>query len=278
VALKRHKVALRKSHVRYRWRSFLAGAWAWSRRLFFMAFGAWLASLGYAFWTASPLLRVTDVVLPSDAPAGLAETVGVFSDDHLFGFSAGASEARVAQKYRELTDVRVRRRLDRRVTVAWSRRVPVARVFEDGGWLGVDGHGVFFPIREENERLVILSGVPEGEVARSALDFVDGLRKTGASWAERVYKVRTTPAGETFLYVRHNDTEVPVFWGRVDEEPGLVDRKAARLERVFADAALVNGADYVRFISEDRVAVKPAVAEMRPGKTGKPEAEPAKAD
>lgn len=259
MALKRHRVALRRSHVRYRMRTWLHFFWLWSRRIFFLALAGWLGGLGYAFWIRSPYLRLQDVEIGPDAPAGFAQRIGLSTGDHLFGFSSGRLAQRLEEEFPQLAEVKIWRGLDRRLHVAVQKRRPAARVWqEDRGWFGMDRAGVLFPLEGPEERyqgLPILAGVPGGKAADAALIFLERLRGAEASWAKRLAKVKVSPYGEATLYLEDG---TPVVWGPLAEDKAVTDAKTGRLERVFQDEACAGGLEYARFVDDRRVVVKPA--------------------
>ncbi len=259
MALKRHRVALRRSHVRYRMRTWLHFFWLWSRRVFFLALAGWLGGLGYAFWARSPHLRLRDVSISPDAPAALAQRIGLSAGDHIFGFSARALERRLEEEFPQLAQVTIRRGLDRGLRVTVQKRRPAARLWqEEKGWFGMDRAGVVFPLEGPEERyqgLPVLAGVPGGKAADAALAFLERLQNAESAWTRRLAKVKASPYGEATLYLEDG---AAVVWGPLAEDKAVTDAKIARLERVFQDEAAAGGLEYARFVDERRVVVKPA--------------------
>ncbi|HRY29082.1 MAG TPA: cell division protein FtsQ/DivIB [Elusimicrobiota bacterium] len=260
--IKRHRVKLRKSYVRYRFKTAAQATWTWSRRLTFVALGVWAAQAGHRFWSQTPYLRVKAVQGAADVPAALLTETTVRAGDHLFRFSTRAIERHLQQRYPEFSRVSVRRRPDGRVAVAVDRRVPVARVADGENWRGMAEDGVTFPLDETRfprEPLPVLAVPGEGEAARPALAFLKLISSQDAAWVKELRKLKAEPDGEATLFLR---ADLPVHWGSMAESPKVVRRKAQRLERVLNDDSLAEGAAHLRFIDEDRVAVKPLTAEL----------------
>ncbi|MBI4397184.1 MAG: hypothetical protein HY548_08820 [Elusimicrobia bacterium] len=259
----RHRVAIRRSHVRYQWRTFWLTLWHWSQRLFFVALAVWLGTTAYAFWTSSAWFRVQDVKVDAQASAAFSHRVGVETGQHLFGFSAEMLSARLMKEFPEFSDVKIRRRWDRTVTVSVAKRVPEARVFENDRWLGIDSAGVLFPLREagSEEKLVALAGVTAGAKAVPVLEFLKALKDAQAPWLLRVMKIKTGAEGEIVFYL---DDQTPIFWGSLTRDAEALRRRAERLGRVLENEALAGGAEYVRFVDDNRLAVKPKAKEKIP--------------
>ena len=252
----RHRVRIRRSHVRYRFVHTAAATGRWTARLAVLALGFWAADAGQRFWLQSPQFKVRAVSIAQDAPAELAGKLGVGPGDHLFKFSTGRLERRLKRDFPELSHVSVRRTLDRRVSVQASWRVPEARLPNGDGWLGLDAGGAAFPLRPNvtpPEALTILAGVSPGKAALPALGFLRSLRDAGAPWSAGLAKVQLIAGGDAVIHLTDGP---PIFWGALAGRQDLVKRKAERLDRVLKDELLKNGAAYVRFVTDDRVAVK----------------------
>ncbi|MGQ0645129.1 MAG: cell division protein FtsQ/DivIB [Elusimicrobiota bacterium] len=251
---RRHKVTLRRSHAVYRWRSALRALGWLLRAAAVAAAGAYLFSAANGFWRESPWLRIRRVETTGAAPAALGHELGVRAGDHLFGFSAGTAAARLMEAHPELARVGVDRRWNRTLRVTAEERVPLARVWENGRWEGVDADGFVFPLRSARfspEDLPVLSGA-SGNRAAEVLRFVGALRDAGADWPRDLLKVKDDAGGVTFFL----KDGTPVRWGEAPVEDDVLRKKADRLARVLAHEALAEGAEYVRFVDEDRIAVK----------------------
>jgi cell division septal protein FtsQ len=253
---RRPKVTLRKSRVVYRRRMIAQSVWLWGRTVFYLALGVWLASTAYAFWLKAPVFQVQGVVIDPGAPAGLEKKLGLEAGDHFFRLQPELAEERLRRAYPELTDVRVRRRWwDRRVRVSFRRRSIMARAFDGQRWFGMDKDGAPFPLPEgAAANAPILAGAT-GPSAAPVLDFMARLARAPAAWVKRVQKVKASPSGSLMLYL---DDGTPVFWGDRTSDGETIGRKARRLERVLHDESLAGGAQYIRFVDDARIAVKPA--------------------
>lgn len=255
---RRHRVALRGSRVRYQAKMFWLGIFVWTRRLFVLGLLGWLTATGYALWKKSEWLRVQKVEIDPAAPAWLAGRLEVGPGDHFFGFSARAKEERLLREFPELAEVKISRTPDRGLRVAVKRRVPAARVPAGDDWAGIDSAGVVFPLKAAeaaaDAELPVLAGAPAGAKALPALEFLASLRALDAPWTRRVAKLKREPAGEIVIVLNEG---TPVHWGALPRDADELKRKAARLERVLAHEALAGGAEYVRFVGDDRLAAKP---------------------
>jgi cell division septal protein FtsQ len=263
VALKRHRVKLRKSYVRHRFKTAAQTTWTWSRRLAFLVFGVWAAQSVNTFWVTSPQFRIKQVLLDPGAPATLTGRLGIKTGDHFWTFSAQGIAARLKSEFPELSDVRVSRRLDRGVHVTVKRRVPVGRVPDGENWLAMDEAGALFPLdatRVLPEKLVVLSGVPTGSAAKPYLDFLKRVKALNFTWAAQLHKVKTGTGAEATIFLKD---ETPVFWGDVREDERIFSQKAARLEAVLKNEDLKAGAEYIRFVNDYRLVVKPKNADER---------------
>lgn len=256
---RKQKVALRRSHAVYQWKLLskvcLVGV-LWAALILG---GAFAAREGFDFWRDSAWFRIKDVRVDPKAPSGLAQALGLKAGGHLFGFSTRVLEARLANAYPELSEVRVRRRLDGGVKVSVARRVPRARVQDGPGWMGIDSAGVLFPLRSPDvkpETLPIFAGAA-GARAVPVLDFMARLRAVELDWTRRLLKVKADADGDLFLFL---DNGTPIYWGPVPASGEVLEKKASRLERVLKDDSLAGGAAYVRFVDDARIAVKPRPA------------------
>jgi cell division septal protein FtsQ len=258
----RHRVRVRKAHVRYRFVRTAAATGRWTARAALVALGFWAADGGHRLWRQSPQLKVRAVRVADGVPAALGESLGVKPGDHLFAFSTARLERRLERTFPELTDVSVRRDLRRGLSVSAAWRTPRARLPHGEGWLGIDAGGAAFPLGPnvaKPEDLPVLAGVPAGKGALPALRFLESLRAADAPWTGSLEKLQAS-GGEAVLHLAGGP---PVHWGPM--EPAAAAGKAARLERVLRDELLKDGAAYVRFVTDDRVAVKI----LQPAQAGK---------
>jgi cell division septal protein FtsQ len=257
VVLRRHKVTVRRSHVRYRFRTAAQTAASATLKLAVATVLIWGGYRGYRFWQESPYLRVQAVRVQADVPENFAARVRLKPGRHLFSFSAPDLERRLEGEFPELSDVRVRRRFDRGVDVRAEWRVPAARVADGEAWRGVDAGGTLFPLlasRQDLASLTILADAGEGRTVAPALEFLARLKALDEPWVERLLKLKPGPGGEATLYL---SDPVAVRWGPMSADGDVLRRKSARLEAVLAQGP-AGSLEYVRFVTEDRVAVKEA--------------------
>jgi cell division septal protein FtsQ len=175
----------------------------------------------------------------------------------LFGFSIKNIETRLESEFSELADVSVSRGWNRGVLVEVRRRIPVARVPDGEGWSAMDDAGALFPLdatRFPPEKLTVLVGSPTGLAARPYLDFLRRIRSEKLEWAGRTRKIKIGTGTEATLLF---SDETPVFWGDVREKENVFHEKAARLDSVLKNELLKAGADYIRFVNDYRLVVKP---------------------
>lgn len=256
---RKQKVALRKSHAVYQWKvlskvCLVVTLWAG-----LILSGAFMAREGFDFWRDSTWFRIKNIQVDPKAPAGLSQSLGLKAGGHLFGFSTGILEARLANSYPELSAVRVRRWFDGGVRVSVKRRVPRVRVQDGAQWMGMDDAGILFPLSSPEvppETLPIFAGAA-GAKAVPSLEFIARLKSQDLSWPRRLMKIKADADGDVFLFL---DNGTPVYWGPVPSADKILKKKASRLERVLKDDSLSGGAAYVRFVDDARIAVKPMPA------------------
>jgi len=258
---RRQKVVMRRSHQRYRWKQIFGGLWFLIRWGGLAGVIAGSIAAGGFFWHNSTWFKVKSVQIDRDAPAGFTKRLGIAPGDHMFGFSARLLHARLLDSYPELEDVSIYRWPGGTVRVRVERRVPAAKTFDGERWLAMDAQGVLFPLFDEKqgEGLTVVAGL-SGAAAVPLLEFVQRLKDEPADWARRVQKVKATSLASVFLYLEDG---TPVYWGEVPKKEEILEMKTRRLERVLKDESLAAGVEYVRFVDNDRLAVKPKKIEPR---------------
>jgi cell division septal protein FtsQ len=208
-------------------------------------------------------LRIRDVRITDTVPAAASRKITLRAGDSLLGFSAGRLEARLLADHPELAEVRVRRSLDRRVTIDAVRRRPRAKMPAGTRWLGIDEAGRAFPLSSEDaaDELPVIHA-PAG-TARAALHFLEALRATRAPWTEKLQKIKLTAEEEAELFLREDTV---IHWGPVTWDEDRLALRARRLERLFRQGPPATGASRVRFVTDDRLAVTPRsdIAPERP--------------
>ena len=251
---KKLKVTVRRSRVAYQWRAFAETVGRWVRAIFFVGSAAGVAWGAHWAWRQTDSIVITRVRVDGPIPAGWASSPPVKAGQPFFGFSAGAVERRLMERFPELASVRVRRGVDRGVTVRLDLRRPVARLADGERWRGIDPSGAVFALNGDGEGLPILVLPDNTAGAESALAFLESLQQSKESWTQRLYKLKISADGEAVLLLAG---ETPVYWGDAGADPVDVGPKARRLQRVLDAPESAGGVDYVRFVDDRRVVIKP---------------------
>lgn len=252
---RRQKVALRKSHLRYRWGALLHSFWVVGRWGLAAALAVWMVGTLHLVWRDADWFKVRRVMVDPEAPANLAQALPVKTGDHLFGFSPNETGLALERKFPGLSEVSVRRWWDGSVRVSVEKRKPVARMFDGEKWLGLDAQGVLFPLTEPGDSwmgLPVYAGAA-GRRAVPVIQFFAALKETEIPWTKRLVKFRAASSSHIFLYLEDG---TPLYWGGLPEEERLLRQKARRLERVLQDEMLAGGVAYARFVDNTRIAVK----------------------
>jgi cell division septal protein FtsQ len=262
---KKHKVVARRTRVAYRWRSFTERVVLLLKGVVFVGSAIGLAWGAHWVWEKTALLTISQVQVDGPVLPGWVESPPVKVGQALFSFSAGRVERRLLERYPQLESVHIQRRLDRGVSVRLGLRTPVAKMAVDKDrWNGVDAGGSFFPLEGEGVKLPIFSLPAKGKETAAALAFLAALRATKESWTDRLYKLKISTDGEGILFL---EGDIPLHWGEVNTDSGLVARKVRRVGRVLAAPEAANGIEYARFVDDRRVVIKPRPAVSRKKET-----------
>lgn len=251
---RRLKVAVRRSHQAYRWRSFADTAGKWLKASLFLASAVVVAGGVHRLWTESPRLSVTRVSFEGSVPADLLRDPPVAVGDRLF-LSTRRLRDRIRDRYPQLARIDVRRGWDRSVTVRLTTRTPTAKRFDGGIWRGIDADGRSFPLEGDGEGLVTLVPASPADSPAPALTFLGLLRATDEPWTRGLYKIKMSSDGEATLFAA---SDLPVHWGPLVLDPALVGAKARRLGRVLNAPEARQGLVYARFVDDRRIVVKPS--------------------
>lgn len=254
---KKLKVAVRRSHAAYRWRSFTEGVGVWVKGALFVGSAVALAWGTHWVWKKTALLTISGVRLDGPALPGWAEGPPVKTGQPLFSFSVDRVERRLLERYPQLETVRVRRDWDRSVKFQFVFRRPLARVQSGGTWSGIDRGGTVFPLENRGTDLPVLVLPGTKSAAAPALAFLAALREAKESWTDSLHKITMSSDGEAVLLL---SGEVPVHWGEAVSDVSLVAQKARRLQRVLNAPECLGGIEYARFVDDRRVVIKPRVA------------------
>ncbi|MBK8575809.1 MAG: cell division protein FtsQ/DivIB [Elusimicrobia bacterium] len=257
---KKLKVAVRRSHTVYRWRSFAESAAFWVKSVLFVGSAAGLAWGAHALWEKTALLTVSGVRVEGLLLPGWGEDPPIKVGQPLFSFSAGRVERRLLERYPQLETVQVRREWDRVVRLRLVARRPVARIQSGGTWNALDREGAVFPLDVAERELPILVLPASDSPPGPALAFLSALQATKEFWTDGLHKITMSTDGEAVLLL---SSGVPVYWGDATNEGSRVAQKARRLQRVLSAPESVGGILYARFIDDRRVVIKPRAAGVK---------------
>lgn len=208
--------------------------------------------------SASPFLCVRDVrvsgssSIPSEElKAGLGFGVG----DPLLAVRPKECEERLAKRFPQLLDVKLRRMVWGSVILKVHDRKAVALVKQDGGVRAVDANGVLYPPREG------LEGLPEllpcaAEERLVALRFLEIVRERGLFQKEGLLKLGVEPPHDEVVFYLKDGTKIS--WGAL-EEKGF-DEKYERLRWVMDRMQTEHeGMVYanLRYFDEGKIIVRP---------------------
>lgn len=252
---------MRKSRLLYRSRAVAQTVWSGTRVLLAIGLAVWSIAGLRVLWREAPWLKVKTVTLSGSAPSGLVKASGVAPGVHLFSFSEDSVRNNVVKVYPEIAGVRVRRSWGGDVRLSAELRKPQARVFDGKSWLAVDAEGTVFRLSDaaSAEALPVLVAADAKQTV-GLLSFIKRLSVLDVEWPRGLQKVKANTPPDALLVLRDG---MPVYWGDMDPSDDVLRRKAARLERVLRDPSLASGAEYVRFVDDARIAVKPV---PEPGK------------
>lgn len=253
---KKLKVAVRRTRVAYRWRSFAETVGVWVKAVVFVGSAVGLAWGAHWAWEKTSLLTIASVRVDGPALPGWGADPPMKAGQPLFSFSAGRVGRRLLKRYPQLETVRIRREWDRTVSVQLILRRPVARVQSGGVWNAIDGAGAVFPLEDDGAGLPILVLPATEGVSAPALAFLAALRNAKEAWTDSLHKITMSSDGEAVLLLAG---DLPVYWGEVSSDPVRVAQKARRLQRVFSAPESVGGVQYARFVDDRRVVVKPRI-------------------
>jgi hypothetical protein len=159
------------------------------------------------------------------------------------------------ERFPELASVRVRRGLDRSVTIRLELRRPVARSSDGDRWRGIDRSGAAFPLSGDGDGLPILSLPENGTGAVRALAFLESLQLSKEAWTQRLYKLKMSADGEAVLVLAG---ETPVYWGDAGADPVPTwGPKRGGFSACWTRRSRPAGWSYVRFVDDRRVVIKP---------------------
>ncbi len=139
---KKLKVTVRRSRVAYQWRAFAETVGRWVRVIFFVGSAAGVAWGAHWAWRQTDSIVIAHVRVDGPIPDGWASSPPVKAGQPFFGFSAGALERRLMERFPQLASVRVRRGVDRGVTVRLALRRAVARLADGERWRGILPHRI----------------------------------------------------------------------------------------------------------------------------------------
>ncbi len=88
--------------------------------------------------------------------------------------------------------------------------------------------------------------------------FLSDLKKVDVAWVKGIMKIKADSLQSIYLFLADG---TPVYWGALDFDQDLLQHKAKRVQRVLLDPSLTSGMEYIRFVEEDRLAVKPKVGQ-----------------
>ncbi len=214
---KKLKVTVRRSRVAYQWRSFAetVGRFGcgWPR----LSARRW----GWPGGPTGPGNKRIQLPLPGCGWTGRSFRDGrrhppIKEGQPFFGFSAGAVQRRLMERFPELASVRVRRGADRSVTIRLEWRRPVARSSDGECWKGIDRSGAVFVLSGDGEGLPILALPDNARGAGEALAFLESLQQSKESWTQRLHKIKMSADGEAVLLLAG---EMPVYWGDAFRTP-----------------------------------------------------------
>lgn len=251
---KKLKVAVRRSRVAYRWRTFGEAVGRWVRVVAFVGSAAAVAWGVRWGWDQTDAVLIARVRVEGSTPDGWAAAPPLKVGQPLFSFSARALEQRILERFPELASVRVKRGLDRGVTLTLDKRRAVARSPSGDRWMGFDRSGATFALNSGGEGLPILVLPDNGKGASAALAFLESVQQSKESWTQRLYKLKMSAEGEAVFLL---EGEVPVYWGDARSDPSEVEPKSRRLQRVLDAPESAGGLDFVRFVDDRRVVIKP---------------------
>ncbi|MBP9698762.1 MAG: hypothetical protein KBD85_01975 [Elusimicrobia bacterium] len=251
---KKLKVTVRRSRVTYQWRAFAETVGRWVRVAAFVGSAAGLAWTAHWAWRQTDSIVIARVRVDGPVPDGWASSPPIKEGQPFFGFSAGAVQRRLMERFPELASVRVRRGADRSVTIRLEWRRPVARSSDGECWKGIDRSGAVFVLSGDGEGLPILALPDNARGAGEALAFLESLQQSKESWTQRLYKLKISADGEAVLMLAG---ETMVYWGDARTNLAEVGPKARRLQRVLDAPESAGGVESVRFVDDRRVVIKP---------------------
>ena len=254
------RVRFRRRYASSLLRKSAAAFWLTARLAFAVAVFAWAASFAARSWQSAAWLQVRSVEYADGLPQRLPETLALSPGRNIFSVKPGRLEKRALERFPELADVDIDRRLDRRVVVSARYRTPIALLERHGKTMGVDASGGVFPLPGDAP----VTGLPELRPAAAAhlsdlVAFLDGGRRSAADFFDDVAFLQTDNMRTLSVELRDG---VSIRWGRLDRRTaGAKADRVLRLRRAFAPAKTPAS---LRFITDDRIVIDKNWARVEP--------------
>ena len=147
------------------------------------------------------------------------------------------------------------------VKVEVNERIPIARVFENGANLGIDGDNQPFPLRgswaEEGVEILPEVAVAVSSDRKKLMFFIETLHRDQSSFYAEIRCFKWEHADTIVMQTKKG---VNIYWG--PPQPAVISEKMVQLAKVKEDALhrASQGLEYINlcYVDDGRVIVKPA--------------------